>query len=346
VLSDPDGAGLRAVPGFVDLQVNGAAGIDLTDRPEGLWEVAAALPRHGVTSFLPTAVTAPPATYERALATLANGPPRGWRGARPLGWHFEGPMLSPQRPGAHPPEHLRSPSAELVAGWSRSAGVAMVTLAPELPGATPVIEALAARGILVAAGHSEASAEQMEAAVAAGVRYATHLFNAMGPVHHREPGLAGAVLAGLPVAAGLIVDGVHVDRRMVAVAWRALGPERCSLVSDAMAGLGMPVGSRRLGASRVTVGEAGARLGDGTLAGGLVGLDGCVRNLVAFTGCAPDEAIATVTRVPAGLLGRPELAEGVADVVLLGPELEVVATAVDGEVLHDRREREGRPSRS
>jgi N-acetylglucosamine-6-phosphate deacetylase len=347
VLSGADGEGLRAVPGFVDLQVNGAAGIHLTDRPEGLWEVAAALPRHGVTSFLPTAVTAPAATYERALAALADGPPPGWRGARPLGWHFEGPMLNPRRPGAHPPEHMRPPSAEVVAGWSRAAGVAMVTLAPELPGATAIIEALADRGVLVAAGHSEASAEQMEAAVAAGIRYATHLFTAMGRLHHRDPGVAGAVLSGLPIAAGLIVDGVHVDRRMVALAWRALGPERCSLVSDAMAGLGMPAGDLRLGAARVRVGEAGAaRLADGTLAGGLVALDGCLRNLVAFTGCAPEEAVATVTRVPAGLLGRPELAEGVADAVLLGPELEVVATTVGGEVLHDRRAREGRPSRS
>jgi N-acetylglucosamine-6-phosphate deacetylase len=223
----------------------------------------------------------------------------------------------------------------------------MVTLAPELPGATAVVEALVDRGVVVAAGHSEASAEQMEAAVAAGVRYATHLFNAMGPLGHREPGLAGAVLGGLPVAAGLIVDGVHVDRRVVALAWRALGPERCSLVSDAMAGLGMPAGDRRLGDARVRVGEAAARLPDGTLAGGLVALDGCLRNLVAFTGCALEDAVATVTRVPARLLGLPELAEGGADEVLLDPDLEVVATAVAGEVLHDRRaEREGRPSRS
>ena len=224
----------------------------------------------------------------------------------------------------------------------------MVTLAPELPGALAVVEDLAGRGVVVAAGHSEATSAQMDAAVAAGVRYATHLFNAMAPLHHREPGLGGAVLCGTPVVAGLIADGVHVHPRMVALAWSMLGPARCSLVSDAMAGLGMPFGVHRLGPGEVHVGPDGARLADGTLAGSTVALDQCVRNLVAYAGCEAGEAVATVTRVPAELLGRPELAahdpDGPADLVGLGPGLEVVATVVGGDLLYDSR-REG-PSRS
>ena len=123
------------IPGLVDLQVNGAAGHDLTSEPERLWEVAAALPAYGVTAFLPTLLTSAPEVPLRALAALAAGPPPGWAGAEPLGLHLEGPMLAPSRTGAHPARWLRDPSPELVAGWSREAGVAMVTLAPELPGA-------------------------------------------------------------------------------------------------------------------------------------------------------------------------------------------------------------------
>jgi N-acetylglucosamine-6-phosphate deacetylase len=352
----PDAAALAAdglllAPGYVDLQVNGALGVDLTERPEGLWEVAAALPRWGVTSFLPTAVTGPLPVYGRALAALAAGPPPGWRGARPLGWHFEGPMLSPRRPGAHPVEHLRAPSAEIVAGWSREAGVAMATLAPELPGALEVVRTLAARGVVVSMGHTEASAAEARAAVAAGVRSATHLFNAMAPMGHREPGPAGLVLGGGDVVAGLIADGVHVDPLVVALAWRALGPERFVLVSDAMAGLGLPAGIHRLGGADVRVGPDGARLPDGTLAGSAVGVDAGVRNLADFAGCPPADAVVAATRAPAALLGRGDigtLAAGAAgDLVLLDGGLRVVATVVGGSVRHDARASgEAAPSRS
>ena len=340
--------GLLLAPGYVDLQVNGVLGVDLTDRPEGVWEVAAALPPFGVTSFLPTVITAPPSLYERALGALAAGPPPGWRGARPLGWHFEGPMLSPRRPGAHPVEHLRAPSLGLVAGWARDAGVAMATVAPELPGALQVVEALADRGVVVSMGHTEATASEASAAVAAGARSATHLFNAMAPLGHREPGVAGLVLAGGDVAAGLIADGVHLDPLVVSLAWRALGPARSVLVSDAMAGLGLAPGTYRLGTSEVVVGADAARLPDGTLAGSVVALDACVRNLAAFAGCSPDTAVAAASGTPAALLGRADigsLGSGAAgDMTLLDEELRVTATVVGGEVLHDIQKRT--PSRS
>src|SRR5690606_8657841 len=177
-----DARGLVVAPGFVDLQCNGAAGVDLTGEPERLGEVAAVLPRWGVTSWLPTIVTCAARVRRRALAALAAHTAgvaggAGGGGAVPLGLHLEGPFLAPRRRGAHDPRHLAAPSLDVfeAEGWSRAAGVALVTLAPELPGALPVVRALVERGVVVAAGHSDATAAQAAAAVAAGVSYVTHL---------------------------------------------------------------------------------------------------------------------------------------------------------------------------
>jgi N-acetylglucosamine-6-phosphate deacetylase len=333
-----DAGGLVVAPGFIDLQVNGAHGIDVTSEPERLWEVGASLPRYGVTGFLPTVVTAPPATTARALEALAGGPPPGWSGAVALGLHLEGPMLNSVRKGAHNADHLRLPSPEVVEGWSRDAGVALVTLAPEVLGALEVVELLAARGVVVSAGHTDADADITAAAVAAGARYITHLFNAMAPFHHREPGPAGVALTDERLVVGLIADGVHVHPVAVAAVWRALGPDRLNLVTDAVAALGLPPGPSCLGDLEVFVNDDGIRLADGTLAGSNLSLDEAVRNLVAFTGCGAHEAIATVTSTPARLLGLPEkgvVGEGAdADLTVLTPELEVAATIVAGRLLH------------
>jgi N-acetylglucosamine-6-phosphate deacetylase len=338
-----DARGLIVAAGYVDLQVNGAAGVDISSEPERMWEVAAALPRFGITAFLPTVVTAPPATRARALAALASGPPPGWVGARPLGLHFEGPMIAPARAGAHSDEHIVPPGPGVIEGWSRDAGVAMVTLAPELPGARHVIRELARRGVVVAAGHTDATAACARDAVDAGVRFVTHLFNAMAPIHHRDPGLAGAVLAGLPVAASMIVDGRHLDPDIVRIAWRALGDRRRLLVSDACAGLGAPPGRYRLGGVAITSDGAVARTDGDGLGGTVCGLDECVRNTVAITGCAPGEAVAAATAAPAALLGAGTLGSlrprAAADLVLLDEDLQVVATVAAGVVAHRRVDR-------
>lgn len=292
------------VSGLVDAQVNGAAGIDLTAEPDRLWEVAAALPAYGVVAFVPTIITSDPAARDQALKTLAAGPPAGWSGAEPLGLHFEGPMIAPTRKGAHPEHWLRPPSLELIDGWSREAGVVIVTIAPELPGAIEVIERLTSRGIVVSVGHTAAGVADVTAALDAGARYLTHLGNAMPPMQAREPGPVGAALGG-EVIAGLIVDGHHLDQRFVRTAWRSLGPDRFLSVSDTTAALGMPDGPTRLGDQDVIVSAGTVRLADGTLAGSAASLLDCLRVLVAQTGCTIEEAVATATTTPLGLLGLP-----------------------------------------
>jgi N-acetylglucosamine-6-phosphate deacetylase len=296
---------MTTVSGLVDMQVNGAAGIDLTAEPHRLWEVAAALPAYGVVAFVPTVITSDPAARERALATLAAGPPAGWVGAEPLGLHFEGPMIAPTRKGAHPDHWLRPPSLDLVDGWSRETGVVMATIAPELPGAVEVIERLVDRDVVVSVGHSAAGTADVAAAVDAGARSVTHLGNAMEPLLAREPGPVGTALGGDRLLAGLIVDGHHLDPLFVRTAWRTLGPERFVSVSDTTAALGLPDGPTRLGDQDVVVSAGTVRLADGTLAGSAASLLDCLRVLVAQTGCTLDEAVATATTTPLGLLGLP-----------------------------------------
>lgn len=299
------------VPGLVDAQVNGAAGIDLTAEPRRLWEVAAALPAYGVVAFVPTVITCDPEARAAALATLAAGPPAGWEGAEPLGLHFEGPMIASRRKGAHPEHWLRPPSLDLVDGWSREAGVLMATIAPELPGALEVIARLASEGVVVSVGHTEATATQVRAAIEAGARVVTHLGNAMPPLLPREPGPVGAVLGGSDVVAGVIVDGHHLDPLFVRTAWRALGPSRFLSVSDTTAALGLPDGPARLGDQEVTVSAGTVRLHDGTLAGSAASLADCLRVLIAQTGCSVSDAVATATTVPLTLLGLPPREETV-----------------------------------
>ncbi|WP_051549331.1 N-acetylglucosamine-6-phosphate deacetylase [Nocardioides sp. URHA0032] len=299
------------VPGLVDLQVNGAAGIDLTAEPHRLWEVAAALPAYGVVAFVATVITADPAARTTALATFRAGPPAGWSGAEPLGLHFEGPMLAPARKGAHPAHWLRPPSLDLVDGWSREAGVVLATIAPELPGALEVVERLTSNGVLVSVGHTDATAAEVASAVEAGARVVTHLGNAMPPLLPREPGPVGAAFGGSDLVAGLIVDGHHLDPLFVRTAWHALGPDRFLSVSDTTAALGLPDGPARLGDQDVVVSGGTVRLVDGTLAGSAASLAECLRLLVAQTGCSREEAVATATSTPLRLLGLPPREETV-----------------------------------
>lgn len=334
--------GHRLAPGYLELQLNGIHGIDLTTEPERIWEVGTYLPRQGVAAFLPTIVSAPPDVVERARATLAAGPPPGWAGAVPLGLHVEGPMLAPDRRGAHDPAMLRRPDPDLVAGWSPDTGVALVTLAPELAGALEVVEALVAAGVVVSAGHTQASYEQTRRGIDAGITFATHLFNAMPALRGREPGAVAALLADPRVRVGCIADGVHLAPGTLVLAWQAAGPHRLVLVTDAMAATGLPEGrSTRLGNQDVIVREGRPTLPDGTLAGSVATLDGSVRHLVAVTGAPSGDVLRAVTANPAAVLGeadRGHLRPGArADLAVLDDGLHVVATLVGGVTVHDAR---------
>lgn len=331
-----EGRGLLLAPGFVDLQCNGAVGIDLALEPERLWDVAAALPRWGVTAWLPTIITSPPEITDRALVTLAAGPPRGIGPvARPLGLHLEGPFLAEARKGAHPTRHLRLPDPTRAATWSRESGVALVTLAPELPGALDLIADLVRRGVVVSLGHSAATAAEAAAAIDRGASMVTHLFNAMDPLRHRAPTLVAQALADERLSSGLIADGLHVDPTVVVGAWRALG-RRLVLVTDAVGALGIPPGERRLGdgIGVVTVGPGGVRLADGTLAGSNLSMDTAVRNLAAWTGCGLAGAVDAATAAPAKVLGlgdRGVVRVGaVADLVLMTAGGDLVTTVAAG----------------
>jgi N-acetylglucosamine-6-phosphate deacetylase len=333
-----DATGLIACPGFLDLQFNGGFGHDFTDDSTAIWRVAAELPRYGVTAFLPTIITSPLDRVAAAQEVVTMGRPRDFAGAAPLGLHIEGPFLNPQKKGAHNPRYLRPPDAGAVAGWSPARGVRLVTLAPELPGALVLVALLSERGVLVSAGHSAATFDQAKAAIDAGIRYGTHLFNAMPALQHRDPGLPGALLTDPRPVVGLIADGVHTHPAIVSLVWQALGARRLNLVTDAMAALGMPAGTHRLGDFDVSVDATSARLADGTLAGSILSLDQALRNLVVMAGCSPEEALPTVTSTPARAIGlgdeRGRLARGlVADLVLLSPDLHVHTTIAGGEIV-------------
>jgi N-acetylglucosamine-6-phosphate deacetylase len=338
-----DATGLFVAPGLIDLQINGAFGHDFTSHPEAIWDVGAMLPRSGVTAFLPTIVSSPPGVAKHALEMLAAGPPDGYVGATPLGLHFEGPMLAPTRRGVHDERYLRPPSAEEIVGWSRDAGVRFVTLAPELPRADQVIRELVANGVVVSAGHSDASFEQAVEAFEIGVSSGTHLFNAMSGFHHRGPGLSGALLMETAPPSGLIVDGAHVHPGAVAVAWAAKGPDALVLVTDAVAATGVQQGTTglRLGDQSLSMHGSVIRDNTGSLAGSALTLDLAVRNLVAFTGAKPAEALVAASATPARLIREPNRGGirvgAAADLVMLDNALEVAATIVGGRLAFDRR---------
>jgi N-acetylglucosamine-6-phosphate deacetylase len=332
-----DAAGLFATPGWIDIQVNGGYGLDFTQNPASIWEVASRLAHTGTTSFLPTIITSPLETVSRALEVVKGGPPRGWKGAHPLGIHAEGPFLNPGKKGAHNPSHMRLPEPGLMENWTFKDGMRLVTLAPELPGGMEAVRFLRAQGVSVSIGHSLAIYEEALEAFAAGVSSVTHLYNAMPQLKHRDPGLAAAALLNSDVRVGLIADGVHCHPAMLQLAWKLKGASGICLVTDAMAAQGMPPGTYRLGDFDVHVDQNSARLQDGTLAGSILTQAQALRNIMHWCGASLIEVIPALTSTPAALLGlhgKGLLALGAdADLVLVTPEGEVKTVFVDGKVI-------------
>lgn len=320
-------------PGLIDLQVNGCFGVEFAYDED--WSTAVArLPETGVTAFLPTFITAPLDVLVAGLRRVPESLP----GARILGVHVEGPCLAAEQKGAHDPALFRDPEPELLDALLEPGTMALLTLAPERAGALMAIERLAGEGVLVSVGHSDARADVVAAAAAAGARMVTHLFNAMRGIHHREPGVAGQALADERLACGLILDGHHVVETVAKVAFAAAGG-RIALVTDAIAPAGMEPGFYELGGEPVITREGEPpRRPDGTIAGATLRLDDAVARAVAI-GVPPQVAIDAATRVPADLLGRRDLGRlevgAAADLVWLDDAYRARATWVGGELVYD-----------
>lgn len=325
-------------PGLIDVQFNGALGIDLTAEPERLWELAGRLPEMGLTAFCPTIVTAEPGTVDRAIAAWSQRP-SGFVGAEPIGLHLEGPMISPRRAGAHPPALIRP--RVVVDGWSAPA-VRIVTLAPEeidRRGTGPdLIADLVARGIVVALGHTDADFETAVAAFEAGARHTTHLFSAMRPLHHRDPGVVVAALLDDRVTIGMIPDGVHTHPAILSLVMRTVGLDRFVATTDAMAAAGMPPGSHPLGEYEVVSDGVRATLPDGTLAGSVLTPVASVRMLADLAGIDTAASLRAHTANPARLLADPDRGalrpDTRADIVVIGPDATADLTVVGGTIAH------------
>lgn len=340
--SDADGDGIDArlrgrtiVPGFVDLHVHGGAGRRFEEGDREGAEQAVSLHRgHGTTSQLASISTGPSERMLAATASLAGLVEEGLL----VGIHLEGPFLSHVRCGAQDPAGLRLPDPGLLAELLESGRgtVRMVTVAPELPGALALVEAIAAAGAVPAVGHTDATYEVARAAIERGARVATHLFNGMRPLHHREPGVIAAALEDERVVVELINDGHHLADATARIAQRLAGPRRCALVTDAIAAAGVGDGLYQLGERQVRVEGGRAMLADGSsLAGSALTMDRALRRAVQRVGMSLVDAVLAASTVPAGVLGlghdRGSLAPGMrADLVVLDGALEVVGTMVGG----------------
>jgi N-acetylglucosamine-6-phosphate deacetylase len=328
-------------PGLIDIHIHGGAGHDVMEgSDESLAAIERHQTRHGVTSYCPTTVTAPIDATLRSLDALGKAVACANNGdgarARPLGIHLEGPFLSHAKRGVHPPALLEKASRELFDRmWQAADGhVSVMTIAPEIEGALDLIATAAQRGVCVSLGHSDAVLQAAQAGIRAGARHATHTFNAMRALDHRDPGLLGAVLTSPSVTADIIVDGIHVDPIVVDLFVRAKGLNGSVLITDAISATGMPDGTYTLGGFEVQVKDGRCESG-GRLAGSVLTLDRALRNTVQFANIALLHAIRMATLNPARVLGiekrKGTLSVGAdADVAVFTPAGEVVRTIVSG----------------
>ena len=330
-----------AAPGFIDVHIHGAGGHDVMEgTEEALQAVSSTIASHGTTAFVATTVTADPNAICKSSEAIARYIGKQHATSRPgaevLGIHFEGPFISPVRRGVHPPEWIKLPSAELLERFITAAqGHALIlTIAPELLGAMPCIDAARKAGMVVGIGHTDATYEQTRAGLARGAHHAIHTYNAMRPFSHRDAGVIGAVLTSPEISAELIADGIHVDEVAMRVLLQAKGTGGVILISDGISAMGMPDGKYILGGFEITVSGAVCRNIEGKLAGSTLTLDRALRNIVKL-GASLGDALQMLTLNPAKLLGI-EHKKGVlhpnadADIVLLNPNLEVAQVFTRG----------------
>ncbi|WP_010284689.1 N-acetylglucosamine-6-phosphate deacetylase [Bacillus timonensis] len=335
------------IPGMIDLHIHGASGADVMDaRPDALKTMVTTLPKEGTTSFLATTMTKSQEDIENAIGTIANFMPTQNPGhAEILGAHLEGPFLSPKRAGAQHPGNIINPNVELFKKWQALSGdnIRLVTLAPEEPGGLELTAHLKNTGVVASIGHSDAVYEEVEAAIEAGVTHATHLFNGMRGIHHREPGVAGAVLLHDEVKCEMIVDGIHVAPKMVKFAYKNKGSEGTILVTDSMRAKCLVAGMYDLGGQEVIVNEERAVLKDGTLAGSILKLNDAVRNMMKFADCSLKDITEMTAVNPAKQINvfdrKGSIKAGKdADLVIVNDQLEVIMTFCRGKLAYSNRE--------
>jgi len=333
-------------PGFFDIHIHGGAGLDvMRATPSELPRLGRFLAAHGVTSFFPTTVAASLDVTCAALERMADAieapqSPGATNGgsvqARPQGIHLEGPFLSHKRRGVHPPEYLLSPTVEVFDRlWQAARGhVRVITIAPELPGALEVIAEAVRRGVCISIGHSDAQLPSAQAAVEAGASHATHTFNAMRPLDHRDPGIIAEVLTDERITADIIADGIHVSPDVVKLFLHAKGRDRAVLITDAISATGMPDGQYQLGPIQVEVRE-GKCTANGSLAGSVLTMDRAVRNAMQFSSWSLRDAVRAATLNPARTVGMAShqgvLAPGAsADFTVLSKNGDVLKTIIAG----------------
>jgi len=339
-----EAADRMATPGFIDVHIHGAGGHDVMEATEdALQAIAKIIAAHGTTSFVATTVTANPDTICKSSEGIAryialqHQTPDSL--AEVLGIHFEGPFISRVRRGVHPPEWIQPPSAAMLAKFIQAAGghAQIITIAPELLGAMPCIDAARNAGLVVGMGHTDATYEQARAAIAHGVHHAIHVYNAMRPFSHRDSGVIGAVLTSPEVTAELIADGIHVEDIAMKMLLQAKGAAGVILISDGISATGMPDGKYLLGEMEITVSGGVCRNSEGKLAGSTLTLDCSLRNIVNL-GIPLVDALRMLTLNPAKLLGieykKGSLRPGAdADILLLDQSLRVTQVFTRGIVL-------------
>jgi N-acetylglucosamine-6-phosphate deacetylase len=340
-----DFPGATLAPSFFDVHIHGAAGHDgMEATPEALDAIGRFLAQHGTAGYLATTVTASLDATLRALAGLARliAQPHAKAQARPVGIHLEGPFLSHLKRGVQPAEFLLVPDIAVFDRLFEAAEgqIRLMTLAPELPGAVELTAHATSRGVRVSVGHSNATAAETRAVINAGAVSATHTFNAMRPLDHREPGILGTVLTDDSIYAELICDGIHNAPETVKLWWRAKGAKRGILVTDAISAAGMPDGEYRLGGSAGEIAVqvlSGKAMAGGVLAGSILTLDRALANFVEFTGAPLEDALRLLTTNPAAMTGLGDLAGALAvgrpaNLVAVDANGTLVASIVNGEV--------------
>ncbi|KOP71242.1 N-acetylglucosamine-6-phosphate deacetylase [Cytobacillus solani] len=334
------------IPGLIDVHIHGVDGSDVMDgTKEALDRMSAALPKEGTTSFLATTMTQSEEAIQHALINVAKYMETQLftKKAEILGIHLEGPFVNKKMAGAQPIQYIIKPNVDLFKKWQQlsNGNIKLVTLAPEIDGCLELIHYLRDTDVIASIGHSLSTYEETKEAINAGVTHATHLFNQMSGLHHREPGVVGAVFLQKELKAELIADGIHTTPEIVKLAYKIIGHDRLILITDSMRAKCLKNGTYDLGGQDVTVQNGKAVLSDGTLAGSILKMGGALKNMISFTGCTLADVIQMGSANPAKQLNifdrKGSIAVGKdADLVILDKNYDVKMTLCKGLISYDK----------